>query len=904
MEFQFDASQPFQIDAINAAVALFEGQAFSGNALVPAAGATVVPNRLDLPEEQLLENLIAAQTANGLPISSTLEIISGEAELYEGVATVNFPNFSVEMETGTGKTYVYLRTALALAREYGLRKFIVVVPSVAVREGVMKTLRQTDKHLKNLPGSPPFHFALYDSGQPGQVRNFCQSSAVEILVMTIDSFSKAQNVIRKPQEGNPPLIHMLQAVRPVLILDEPQNMESDNRIAALAMLNPAFALRYSATHKSAYNTIYRLSPYDAYRERLVKRIEVAGAVEEESANQPYVKLVGIEAAKKTLTARVIADVQNKDGKIVRKAVVLSNAKGKTDLAKLTGRTDYDGYEVAEISLAGEFVRFTNNVRVAVGGEIGAHKDEIFEAQITYTVQKHFEKQREFRDKGFDVKVLSLFFIDKVSSYADPEGIVRKLFIKAFDAAKADYAEWAEKSAMDVQASYFATVPAKKGAEAKAVDKDAPTNDSERQAQAREFDLIMRRKEQLLSFDEPVAFIFSHSALKEGWDNPNIFQICTLREVGSETERRQQVGRGMRLAVDGKGNRVTDDFVNRLTFVASESYQGFVGALQSEIAADYGKTGTPPPPPNARQKLTVKLRKAHFLKPEFASLWDKIKVRTRYAVEIDSAKLIDDVAAALSGVTVRRPRIVVQVAGVEIAAKEDVFDWMTTSGAAVVIDLEGRYPLPNLIAVVENLMESTSPPMRLARKTVLAMLKRAPDPAQIMANPHEFAVALVQIIKDKLAGQLVGKIVYEPDGAYYEQSQFADTIPSWKEYAVPSEPLKTHIYDHVIVDSATVERPFVERLEKDARVKLYIKLPRWFEVPTPLGAYQPDWAIVMEEPGKGETLYLVRETKGTTNTAALRPIESRKITAARAHFKALAVDYKVVSDASQLPDGGV
>jgi type III restriction enzyme len=804
------------------------------------------------------------------------------------------------METGTGKTYVYLRTILALAGRYGLTKFIIVVPSVAVREGALKTIRQTKKHFATLPGLPPFHSSVY-AAQPGQVRSFAASNAVEIMVMTIDAFAREQNVIRKEQEGNAAAIHLLQAVRPVLILDEPQNMESEGRVAALAALNPLFALRYSATHKNAYSLVYRLSPYDAYRQGLVKQIEVGAALEEENANLPYIRLESIDIVAKKLVAQVTVDVQAKSGKITR---VPKKLKQGSKLWEMTNRADYEGLEVTEINFQSKFIRFTNGVEIAMGGETGTPKEVILEAQIRFTVQRHFQKQKRIRDMNFNVKVLSLFFVDRVESFRDDQGFIRQMFIKAFDEYKIDYPEWRDKNPLDVQASYFASTTNKKG-EVSIVEKEVPTNDKDKAAQAREFDLIMRRKEDLISFDEPVSFIFSHSALKEGWDNPNVFQICTLREVGSETERRQQVGRGVRLPVDCvTGERVQDARVNVLTVSASETYEGFVSRLQGEIEKAYGKDGVPPKPGDARKKVDVTLRKNQLLKPEFQELWERIKHRTRYSVVVDSPKLVADVGAEMANIKVRRPRVVVQVAGVNARSGEDVFEAIRFADASVAIDLEGRFPIPNVVSIVENLMEATSPPMRLGRKTVLAILKGAPDPKAVLDNPHEFAAALVGIIKTKLADQLVGGIQYERDGTWYEQTQFDDLMEAFAANVVKSEPNTyaggTHVYDGVVVDSETIERPFAEALERDARVKLYVKLPAWFQVRTPIGGYNPDWAIVMNKGEGQDRLYLVRETKGTTTLADLRPDERRKIECGNKHFvDTLGQDYKVITNISQI-----
>jgi type III restriction enzyme len=578
-------------------------------------------------------------------------------------------------------------------------------------------------------------------------------------------------------------------------------------------------------------------------------------------------------------------------------------KDGDDLVEKSGRTDYQGFVVVEINSGSGFVRFANNVELRKGGTVGAEKAAIFEAQIHYTVEEHFRKQARYRDRG--IKILSLFFIDKVENYAREDGLIRKLFIKAFNEAKVGFADWRDMEPMAVQASYFAS-KTRKGGEVEFLDTSGRSKEDETA-----FDLIMRDKERLLTFDEPVSFIFSHSALREGWDNPNVFQICTLREVGSETERRQQVGRGMRLPVDQSGDRVRDDTVNVLTVVASESYERFVAGLQSEIEDAYGIEGVPPKPADARKRKTLKLRKHYLLKPEFKALWDKIKHKTQYAVKVDSAKLIADVVPELDKATIRKPRVTIAKAEMRAAAREDLFEAIVQSGARTAIDLTGRYPLPNLVEIMENLMENTSPPMRVSRRTLLEIFRRSKIRDAALDNPHEFATVAVRITKAKLADQLVDGIKYEKIDEWYDQTLFDkdEIVEAWKDYIVPSEEIGgvggTHLWDGVPFESET-EKAFAQDLEKRKDVKLYIKLPRWFEVATPIGHYKPDWAIVMAAPVSGEDrLYLVRETKSTLDLDKLRPDEKRKILCGRSHFRgALHVDYKLVTQASQLPDGGV
>jgi type III restriction enzyme len=465
--------------------------------------------------------------------------------------------------------------------------------------------------------------------------------------------------------------------------------------------------------------------------------------------------------------------------------------------------------------------------------------------------------------------------------------------------------WKHADPVQVQAHYFAGKKRKSGE----IEYQDSTGRSKEDEQA--FDLIMRHKEKLLSFDEPVAFIFSHSALREGWDNPNVFQICTLREVGSDTERRQQVGRGIRLAVNQNGDRVRDEAVNVLTVVASESYQRFAEGLQAEIERDYGKDGVPPPPANKKKRTTIRLRKNYMLKPEFKALWDRIKYKTQYAVKVDTEKLIESVLPELDKQTIRKPRIAIVKVGLRVQKGQDLFEPIVQSGAKTAIDLAGRYPLPNIVAIMESLMENTSPPMRLSRKTLLEIFRRSKIRDSALDNPHEFATVAVGIIKAKLADQLVDGIKYEKIDEWYDQTLFErnEIIDAWKDYVVPSDEIGgvggTHLWDGVPFESET-EKSFAQDLEKRADVKLYIKLPRWFEVTTPIGEYRPDWAIVMKDgEGGADKLYLVRETKSTLDLDKLRPDEKRKILCGRSHFRsALGVDYKLVTAAAQLPDGGV
>jgi type III restriction enzyme len=898
VEFKFDPNQEFQARAIESVTDLLEGQPRVQVELSPALGAglAAILNRLDLDENTLLANLRSVQERNGLTPDEALQCIDETIETASGSKQARFPNFSVEMETGTGKTYVYLRTALELYQRYGMRKFIVVVPSVAIREGVLKTMRITERHLLELHGNPPYRFYVYDADNLSQVRQFALSDGVEIMVMTIDSFNKASNVINQSTDrlqGETP-IHLVQAARPILILDEPQNMESELRVKALSALDPLFALRYSATHRNPYNVVYKLTPFEAYRQSLVKRIEVASVVSEDDANVPFIRLEEISARKNTITARVAIQKLMKSGVIKEQVVIVTHGEA---LEEKAGRPEYAGFVVDEISPAGGYVRFTNNVELKVGESKGADRGAIFEAQIRYTVEEHLRKQARLRPYG--VKVLSLFFIDRVDNYAQEDGIIRKLFVKSFNELKQTHPGWTGVSPGQIQAAYFAE-RRRRGGIIEML--DSVTGESKADEAA--YDLIMRDKERLLSFDEPVAFIFSHSALREGWDNPNVFQICTLNQTASEIKKRQEIGRGVRLAVDQSGDRIHDERVNVLTVVANESYERYVQKLQTEIEEEYGKEGLPPKPADARKRGTVRLRKECLLKPEFKEMWERIKHKTRYVVKIETEKLLDEVVPPVDKMEIRPPRVTVTKAMVQVG-KADVFEALQMTASKAAVALAGRYPLPNLIAIMENLMERTTPRVRLTRRTLLEVFHRTSNKEAALENPHEFALGTVRIIKEKLADHLVNGIRYEKNGEWYEMSQLEgdEVIESWKEYLVPAQ---RSIYDHVVFESE-VERTFVEGLEKRDDVKLYFKLPGWFTVKTPVGDYNPDWAIVMEErdahgqPTGKSLLYLVRETKAENWRRDLRPDEVRRIVCGGRHFNdALGVDYSVVSTAGELP----
>ncbi len=667
-------------------------------------------------------------------------------------------------------------------------------------------------------------------------------------------------------------------------------MESELRIRALAALDPLFALRYSATHRNPYNLVYRLTPAEAYRQGLVKRIEVAGVEKEADENRAFLRLEEVRSEKKTLTARIAVHKLMKDGTV--KELVVTVRPGESLEAK-ANRPEYAAFVVEEMDAGAGTVLFTDGASLSLGEARGADKEAIFDAQIRYTLGEHFRKQAHLRERG--IKVLSLFFIDRVNNYAPTDGLIRRLFERAFLDLRPAFSDWKEVPPESVQAAYFAARRTKEG---KVIYEDSKTGESEKDREA--YDLIMKDKERLLAFDQPTSFIFSHSALREGWDNPNVFQICTLNQTTSEVKKRQEIGRGVRLAVNQDGDRVRDEHVNVLTVVANESYEHYVSQYQTEIETEFGRDGLPPRPANARQRGVAHLRKEYLLKPEFRELWERIKQKTRYAVRIDTPQLIADVVQELNRAEIRPPHVEIRKAKVETEGEAFVAVQVAERAAPYTPEAQ---PFPNLVEVLSALLERTSPPVRLTRHTLLEVFKQASPKIQAAAlkNPFEFATVASRIIKNKLADQLVNGIQYEKINQWYEMTQFED-IPGWADNLVPAA---HSVYDHVVYESE-IEKAFVEGLERREDVKLYVKLPGWFTVPTPVGEYNPDWAIVLEprdefgKPTGGGLLYLVRETKSSTDLEELRLDEARKIRCGERHFRdALRVNYKVVTDARKL-----
>ncbi len=968
MKLQFDKNLEYQLQAIASIVDLFRGQtpmqtnftvsAYKGGIGLVDSG-NGIGNRLELDEEEILKNLQEVQLRNGLPQTKTLK-----AGNYD---------FDVEMETGTGKTYVYLRTILELHKNYGFSKFIIVVPSIAIKEGVYKSLQITEEHLKGLYDNTIYNYFIYDSGNLEQVRSFAVSNNIEIMIINIDAFRRSfsdptkeskANIIHRTNDrlnGMKP-IELIQQTRPFVIIDEPQSVDTTPKSKeAIKSLNPLCILRYSATHVEKHNLVYKLDAVDSYNLGLVKQIEVAGFATKDYHNNAYLKLLSVNNKKTPITARIEMDVKDNKGEVKRTAVTVKRGDDLYDKSK--GRDVYEGYIISEIYCeeGNEYVAFTSKPDILrIGKPIGDVDDlAVKEQQIRKTIEEHLNKELVLNKQG--VKVLSLFFIDRVANYryydenGNPQkGIYATLFEKHYNdlIRQPKYNTLfkdidLDTAAEEVHNGYFS-------ADKKGVLKD--TNGST-QDDEDAYSLIMKDKERLLSFDTKLRFIFSHSALREGWDNPNVFQICTLNETKSEVKKRQEIGRGLRLCVNQDGERLQGFSINTLTVMANESYEEFAEALQKEYETETGirfgiveshlfanipvkhedgsvkylgqqaseaifkgflDNGYIDEAGKVQDKLKVaikdnslvvpveyesvkteisalarkvcgglniknngdrkpiKLNKQVYLDPEFKNLWDRIKYKTTYSVDFDSEELIEECCKAMqTSLSVSSAKLIYTKAGLDISAGGIVAE--ESDRYAVGLD-NVQENLPDIIAYLQN-------ETNLTRKTIVEILLRSKTLHLFKKNPQRYMEQVAQIITAKMRHMIVDGIKYTKigDDEYYAQELFETEELSGYLYKNMIESRKS-VYEYVVYDSANEEN-FAKSFEQNERVKMYAKLPSWFAIPTPLGSYNPDWAVLIEVDGK-DKLYFVLETKGDITFDALRPKESAKIKCGKKHFEAL------------------
>jgi len=977
MKIKFNPDLEYQHDAINSVLGIFEGQEVrQTNFSVPTIKQAQmdmlseqsdlgIGNKKELLDDEILANVQKVQLKNGLKQSDSLGSL----------------DFTVEMETGTGKTYVYLRSMFEMNRRFGFSKFIIVVPSIAIKEGVFKSLQITEEHFKEHYDNVPYDYFVYDSSNLGEVRSFATNDAIQIMVINIDAFKKSftdpskeskANIIHRAQDklsGTKP-IEFIRSTNPIVIIDEPQSVDTTSKSKdALASLNPLCTIRYSATHKDKHNRLYKLDSIDAYEQKLVKQIEVASIQVQDGHNKAYIKLLSVDI--KTHTAKVEIDAMQ-SGQVKR---VIKKVKSGADLLELSGGRDmYDGYVINDVYCepSNEYIDFTSKPDIIRLNQLvgGVDEDQYKRLQIRKTIEEHLEKELRLRPKG--LKVLSLFFIDKVANYRfyDEDGNPQKgKYAKMFEEEyailikKPKYHSLFEGADLEslpevVHNGYFA-IDKKKDSKGNNLLKES-SGEGKTLADGSAYNLIMKDKEKLLSFESKLKFIFSHSALKEGWDNPNVFQICTLNETSSVMKKRQEIGRGLRIAVNQDGERVYGFDVNTLTVMANESYEDFVKQLQKEIEADEGirfgvveqhmfanivvendshqdeylgteaseaiwnhlheqgyidnrgkvddslKTDLKENQVNlpeehkehaaqivaalkkvagnlnikdAGKRENVNLNKSIYLGEEFKSLWERIKYKTTFRVDFDVQDLIDKCAKEINeNLVVGKTRFVYEKDKVQVL--RGGLEGVDSTQNIYVYDVKD-FALPD---VVSHLQIETN----LTRRTIVEILIKSEQLEKFKSNPQKYIDEVAAIIKRQMRHFIVDGIKYEKigDEHYYAQELFEENELTGY---LSKNMLKAEksVYEQVIYDS-DVEQEFAENFEKSDDVKVYAKLPAWFKVDTPLGSYNPDWAVLVQCDGK-DKLYFVVETKGSLFTDALRPTEKAKIDCGKEHFKAIGED---------------
>ena len=1009
MKLQFK-HQKFQADAAKAVCDVFAGQPYLTPSYMIDRGLMKV-TQTTFEDTERFTGFSNAKLLPELNENIILENINKIQRFYQIEPSEQLEgryNLTVEMETGVGKTYTYIKTMYELNKRYGWSKFIIVVPSVAIREGVYKSFQITEEHFTEEYGKKIRYF-IYNSAQLTEIDRFASDSAINVMIINSQAFNArgkdARRIYMKLDEfrSRRP-IDILAKTNPIMIIDEPQSVEGAATKERLKEFNPLFTLRYSATHKkdSIYNMIYRLDAMEAYNKKLVKKIAVKGiSVTGSTATEGYVYLESINLSKGNPTATIEYDVKGAGG--IRKAIRIVG-EGYNLFPNSGELAEYkNGYTVLHIDGRDSSIEFTNGIKLFAGDVIGAVSEEqLRRIQIRETILSHIERERRLFYKS--IKVLSLFFIDEVAKYKQYDaagqafnGLYAEMFEEEYQQIISnlqlqigdgdEYLKYLKGIvAEETHAGYFSIdKKSHRMVDSKLGDRRERTSDD-----VDAYDLIMRNKERLLDRKEPVRFIFSHSALREGWDNPNVFQICTLKQSGSDVRKRQEVGRGLRLSVNQSGERMDTNLlgedvhnVNVLTVVANESYDSFAKGLQTELAevvtdrprmvtvdlfknkvikdangseqvididlaqsiyeglitSGYVKKGILTDKyyedkksgkieiadeaadcqdsiiqildsiydaralqPEDARKLNVELEldRSKLGMPEFKKLWANINTKSAYVVDFDQDELIQKAIEALDR-ELQVSKIMVKVetgAMTEIQSREqlkqgnafekvkhEIYRTVVTSGSTVRYDLIGK-------VVAET---------GLTRKAVVDILRGIDKIVfeQFANNPEEFIIKASRIINEQKATTIIQHITYNKLDAVYDTTIF--TEPNMKgQLGVNAMAAKKHLYDHIIYESGP-ERAFAENVDTSNEVAVYVKLPRGFFISTPVGKYNPDWAIAFYE-GKVKHIYFIAETKGSMSTLQLRGIEDAKIHCAREHFKAISTDsvvYDVVDSYKEL-----
>ena len=1016
MKLQFKV-QRYQTEAVDAVVDVFAGQPFADGVKYRIdPGRDIAPTLLDdaglrnsaiaVAMPQLLENVHAVQRPRGLPLSKSL-VTSPAAPI----------NLDIEMETGTGKTYVYIKTIMELHKRYGWSKYIVVVPSIAIREGVKKSFDITADHFQQLYGTKPRTF-VYNSSRLHELERFSSDSGVQVMVINTQAFNatgkdarRIYEVLDDFQSRKP--IDVIAANRPILIIDEPQKIEGDGKkasksLTALGLFNALFALRYSATHKIDRTKVHRLDALDAYNKKLVKKIAVRGiTVKGLPGSTAYLYVDGLEVGKGAdfPKARVELYVQPAGSASPKpKPVRLQKGSRLHDISN--GIEAYKDLVVVDVDANQDFIELSNGERIFAGQVTNDLTDDAKRRiQIREVIRAHLDKERELYAQG--IKALSLFFIDEVAKYRDYTrddalGDYARVFEEEYEAIVADYLGQMDlDEASERYRAHLLSIPVGKTHQGYfSIDKKSgnqvdgsvkKTGETAGQSDdVAAYDLILKDKERLLSFEEPVRFIWSHSALREGWDNPNVFVMGMLKKSDHTTTRRQEIGRGLRLSVDQHGERmdnpVTVHDINELTVVTDESYTEFVTALQQEIVEslsarprkathdffagkvvenlttgmkvainddqakqlqfwlttngfidyeqhltdkwiDRGEVDMPPmpagldhyhyqvaelidslhlalpAPTDGRKPKKVPLNATNFHKQEFQELWGRINHKAVYQVEFDSAELIEKCIQVLEkSLKITAMQYVVQK-GVQLASLE-AEQLETGEGFKVATTKVEESALSAGSTVKYDLLGEIAEKTQLTRRTCAAILTGV-NPAtfaQFKQNPERFVTEAARLVNEQKATVIVEHLTYDALDDRYDSSIFTENQTA-QDLSKAGDKLSKSVYEYVVTDSK-VERSFVTELDTSDEVVVYSKLPRGFFIPTPVGDYNPDWAIAFRE-GSVKHVYFVAETKGSLSTLQLKGVEDAKIECARRFFAALSaktyqdVTYDVVSDYSEL-----
>jgi type III restriction enzyme len=968
MRFQFEPDLPHQEAAIEAVCDLFVGQEVNTTAFTIAPGEIAgqlalaektvgYGNRLTLLEDEILGNLNAVQDRAALPRDAALRSM----------------DFTIEMETGTGKTYVYLRSIFELNKRFGFTKFVIVVPSVAIREGVKKSIEQMRDHFRALYDGVPFDSFVYDSADLSRVRDFASAATIRVMIVTIQSINSANNVFYdgREQTGDIPAVDLVAETRPVLIVDEPQSVDGGLKGAgrtALEKMKPLATLRYSATHVDKHHQIYRLDAFDAHDRELVKSIEVDGAKIEDAHSAPYVRLIRVETRPGHLPRARLEIALQGAGSVRRDEVWANEDDRLTDLSN--GRTVYDGIWIGEVSKVGGLdtvqLMLPGDVKIMGAGESHGDVDPqaMARAMLARTIKHHLDKERKLRPLG--IKVLSLFFLNRVADYrlyddagnASP-GPFATMFEEEYRkaASKPEYATLFAGTPLDpgtAHGGYFSADKRGKFTEPTLNAAGELSNASSRDDAARTFDLIMKDKERLLGEVTPLRFLFSHSALREGWDNPNVFQVCVLRAMGGERQRRQSLGRGLRLCVDQTGQRRRDEGLNVLTVVSDETFATYADGLQAEMERDLGvrlgfveqdmfagliyptaegpklvsvnesraiyvalraadmvdnrghvtdtlrvalKDGTVPLPPTLadaaakliRERLTrlarklkvsdanktgsVKLNLDVLNGHDFQALWNRINIKTTYRLKFDDADLIKVCARALADMPAPgEARVTFETAEL-LVGREGVSAERTATSVPRRL-AAAKLAVPDLLGELQNRTD-------LPRHVLAHILLDSGRIDEAATNPAAFVDACVTIINAGKRLVLVEGITYRELPERWSQELFAaeDGISIDRIVEVGKSPMS-----HVVFDS-NIERDLAIDMDDSDAVRVFAKLPKAFKVTTPLGTYNPDWAVARETEA-GHQVYLVTESKG--DLLNLRDAEKGQIKCGEAHFAALNV----------------